>query len=122
MAIRAGCPTARRHRADATHSRRLTVLAPTPCSNPHQAVPNVAAALALAVTTQTAGFALLYDARNPYSAGHGDWPGWLTVLRHTLDGAHPQLQFRARSWQELIAQLPLDAAALAWASEKHGLD
>lgn len=88
----------------------------------YQAVRNVAAALSLASQSQTAVFVLLYDGENPYFSGHGEWPGWPTVLQHTLDDAHPQLQFRARTWQELVAQLPLDAAARAWASEKHGLD
>lgn len=88
----------------------------------YQAVRNVAAALALAGPQQTAVFALLYDAANPYFCGNGDWPGWPTVLHHTLDGVHPQLQFRALTWQELVGQLPLDDATRAWASEKHGLD
>jgi hypothetical protein len=85
-------------------------------------VRNVAAALALAGPQQTAVFALLYDAENPYFRGNGEWPGWPAVLHHTLDGVHPQLQFRTRSWRELVRGLPLDDAARAWASEKHGLD
>jgi hypothetical protein len=88
----------------------------------YQAVRNAAAALKLAGDDRTAVFALIYNADNPYFAGHGQWPGWATVLQHTLDGAHPQLEFRALTWQNLMRQLPLTDAARAWASEKHGLD
>jgi hypothetical protein len=88
----------------------------------YQAVRNVAAALKLAGPGRTAVFALLYNAENPYFGGHDRWPGWATVLGHTLGGAHPQLEFRALSWQQLIRQLPLDATTETWASEKHGLD
>lgn len=87
----------------------------------YQAVRNVAAALALANETKTAVFVLVYDEANPYFAGYGDWPGWPTVLEHTLDGAHPLLEFRALTWQQLLPQLPLSDEALTWASDKHGL-
>lgn len=88
----------------------------------YQAVRNVAAAFALVEDGQTAVFALVYDATNPYFTGAGEWPGWPEVLAHTLDDAHSQLRFIARSWQELMRELPLTRAAQFWASEKHGLD
>lgn len=88
----------------------------------YQAVRNAAAALKLAGDERTAVFALIYNAENPYFAGHGEWPGWATVLANTLDDAHPQLQFRAMTWQALVEKLPLTDAARRWASEKHGLD
>ena len=94
---------------------------PCPLSFTYQAVRNVAAALALARPGQDAVFGLIYDDANPYFAGCGRWPGWPAALRATLDNAHPGLRFAAISWQELLPLLPLDDAAGAWASEKHGL-
>jgi hypothetical protein len=87
----------------------------------YQAVRNVAAALALAGTERAGVFVLVYNADNPYFVGHGDWPGWATVLAHTLTDIRPQLHFRAVSWQRLIGQLPIDPVTRAWAAEKHGL-
>lgn len=98
-----------------------TVGQPCPLSFTYQAVRNVAAALALADDGQLAVFALIYDAENPYFAGCGAWAGWPAALRATLDGVYDKLCFRAVSWQELLPLAPLDDAARAWASEKHGL-
>jgi hypothetical protein len=87
----------------------------------YQAVRNVAAALALAEEGQEAVFGLIYDADNPYFAGAGTWPGWPVALHATLDRHDARVRFASVSWQELIQLAPLDAAAAAWASEKHGL-
>jgi hypothetical protein len=94
---------------------------PCPLSPVYQAVRNVAAALELRPAGGVAVFGLIYDAANPYFSGCGKWPGWPTVLEKTLDGAHPDLRFRAISWQELMPLLPLDADVRTWASEKYGL-
>jgi hypothetical protein len=88
----------------------------------YQAVRNVAAAVELSGLREVAAFGLLYDARNPYFSGAGEWPGWAGVLEAALadrDGIH----FRAVSWQDLIPRLPSRGRAevLAWASQKHGL-
>lgn len=95
--------------------------APCQLSFAYQAVRNVAAALALAGEGSTAVFALVYDETNPYFRPTGEWPGWPTVLDHTLEAAHPRLEFRARSWQQLVREVPLDPITAAWAAEKHGL-
>jgi hypothetical protein len=94
---------------------------PCPLSFTYQAVRNVAAALALAKTDQEPAFGLIYDAENPYFAGCGEWPGWPAALRATLDYTGTPVRFAAVSWQELLDLVPLDYAAAAWASEKHGL-
>ncbi|HEV7751796.1 MAG TPA: hypothetical protein VGO71_09645 [Baekduia sp.] len=92
-----------------------------PLSFTYQAVRNVAAALALARPGQQPVFGLIYDADNPYFAGCGDWPGWSAALNATLNDVGAPVRFASVSWQELLPLLPLDAAAAAWASEKHGL-
>lgn len=94
---------------------------PCPLSFTYQAVRNVAAALALAKPGQQPVFALIYDADNPYFAGHGTWPGWPAALDATLNATTKPVQFASVSWQALLLKLPLDPAAAAWASEKHGL-
>jgi hypothetical protein len=94
---------------------------PCPLSFTYQAVRNVAAALALAKPEQEPAFGLIYDAENPFFAGCGEWPGWPAALSATLDDVGAPVRFAATSWQELLGVLPLDPAAAAWASEKHGL-
>jgi hypothetical protein len=70
-----------------------------PLSPVYQAVRNAAAALRLRPPDGLAVFGLIYDADNPYFAGCGDWPGWAAMLSFVLDDAHPDLVFRAVSWQ-----------------------
>jgi hypothetical protein len=94
---------------------------PCPLGFTYQAVRNVAAALALAKPRQQAVFGLIYDADNPYFSGCGEWPGWPAALHATLDTTQAPVRFVSVSWQELLALLPLDDVARAWASEKHGL-
>lgn len=94
---------------------------PCPLSPVYQAVRNVAGALALRPDGGIGVFGLIYDADNPYFAGSGDWPGWPTVLHDALDEAHPDLRFRAVSWQALMPLLELDDDVRSWAREKHGL-
>lgn len=95
-----------------------------PCSLSftYQAVRNVAAAQALAQGDQDPVFGLIYDAENPYFTRTGEWPGWPAALEATLNEAGSPVKFRSVSWQVLVQDAPLDAAAAAWASEKHGLD
>lgn len=95
---------------------------PCPLSPVYQAVRNVAAALRLRPADGIGVFGLIYDAQNPYFAGCGKWPGWPAVLLEALDESHPDLRFRALSWQELMPLLPLDDDVRNWAREKHGLD
>ena len=59
--------------------------------------------------------------RTRSSPAAGEWPGWPAALRTTLDDVGAPVRFAAVSWQELLGVLPLDPAAAAWASEKHGL-
>ena len=67
----------------------------------YQAVRNVAAAIELAGLRKAAAVGLLYDARNPYFAGAGRWPGWAAVLeRLTADSR--AITVRGQSWQELF--------------------
>jgi hypothetical protein len=66
-------------------------------------------------------FGLIYDNDNPYFAGCGAWPDWPAVLHAALDGSHPDLRFRAVSWQEMMGLLELDDNVRDWAREKHGL-
>ena len=103
------------------HLHERVVGQPCPLSFTYQAVRNVAAALALAEDGQEPVFGLIYDAENPYFAGCGDWPGWPAALDATLNDVAAPVRFAATSWQDLLPLLPLDAAAAAWASEKHGL-
>jgi len=92
-----------------------------PLSLTYQAVRNVAAAQALAQDGQLPVFAVIFDADNPYFCGAGDWPGWPSALAATLPADQSPVRFVSVSWQELLALMPLDTAAAAWASEKHGL-
>jgi hypothetical protein len=94
---------------------------PCPLSPVYQAVRNVAAALHLRPAGGVGVFGLIYDADNPYFGGCGDWPGWPDVLSVTLNNAHPNLRFRAVSWQELMPLLELDDDVRTWARKKHGL-
>jgi hypothetical protein len=90
-------------------------------STAYQAVRNVAAAVALAGSERRAVFVLVYDERNPYFAGAGDWPGWPAALEHTLADTD-RVVFKAISWQALAPQLPVDANVRRWARERHQLD
>lgn len=95
---------------------------PCPLSPVYQAVRNVAAALNLSEPAGTAVFGLIYDANNPYFAGHGEWPGWPALLRDTLDDANQtRVRFRPVSWQTLMPHLVLDEPTRDWAHRKHGL-
>jgi hypothetical protein len=93
---------------------------PCPVSLAYQAVRNVAAALALAGHERMGGFGLVYDDRNPYFAGAGEWPGWAGVLDAALANA-PDVLFAAVSWQRLLAVAPVPEPVRQWAAEKHGL-
>jgi hypothetical protein len=94
---------------------------PCPLSFTYQAVRNVAAALALAKPGQEPVFGLIYDSDNPYFAGCGAWPGWPAALSATLNYTGAPVRFASVAWQALLPLVPLDGAAAAWASEKHGL-
>jgi hypothetical protein len=85
----------------------------------YQAVRNIAAASTIA-RGRRAGLLLLYDARNPYFSGCGEWPGWVSVVG-SLCAASP-VDVRTLAWQELLDRLPLDHRVIDWALEKHGLD
>jgi hypothetical protein len=87
----------------------------------YQAIRNVAAARALAAPGQKPVFALLYDERNPYFAGAGNWPGWPAALREALAPSEDRILFRSVSWQELGRELPVDDPVATWAREKHDL-
>jgi hypothetical protein len=99
---------------------------PCPLSFTYQAARNIAAATALAKPGQRPVFALLYDERNPYFGGCGEWPGWPAVLRDAVAGTETSpgsaCAFAAASWQHLVGAMPLDPATREWAVEKHGLD
>ena len=90
-----------------------------PLSVAYQAVRNIAAAQAIATSERDAAFVLTYDDRNPYFTGAGSWPGWVAILNDLSQHAQT---FAALSWQELLGRVPLNAALLDWASEKHGLE
>jgi hypothetical protein len=92
---------------------------PCPLSFPYQAVRNLAASRALAGGRHAVS-ALVYDARNPFFAGCGAWPGWPAALAQAVS-RQQRVLFRSISWQELIRQLPLDENVRAWACEKHEL-
>lgn len=85
----------------------------------YQAVRNAAVAHALA-EGRRAVFCLAYDARNPYFARCGEWPGWAAMLNRARV-APGGVELRALSWQELVPKLSLDDAARRWAVEKHEL-
>jgi hypothetical protein len=95
---------------------------PCPLSFTYQAVRNIAAARALAKPGQQTVFLLLYDARNPYFSGHGNWCGWPAHLAATVDPLATGVRFASVSWQELTKGMRLDDATVEWAREKHGLD
>jgi hypothetical protein len=102
---------------------------PMPCQLglAYQGVRNAAAALEMTGLRRRAVFGLLYDERNPYFAGSGVWPGWVTVLRAATEVARQRpesrnLRFAAASWQQLLAWLPKQLGTVVdWAAEKHGL-
>jgi hypothetical protein len=85
----------------------------------YQAVRNVAAAQAIAAGRRRSAFLLLYDIRNPYFAGEGTWPGWITMLTHLM--ADSTTPFVPLSWQNLLATVDVDSPVKRWAAEKHGL-
>ena len=87
----------------------------------YQAVRNAAAAMKLCPEGGLGVFGLIYDADNPYFAGHGKWPGWAAALTKALHDVHGGFRFRAISWQQLMASLVLDDATRAWAREKRRL-
>jgi hypothetical protein len=84
----------------------------------YQPVRNLAAAEAIA-DKRHPGFVLFYDARNPYFAGAGAWPGWSKTLARLTE--HSPIPFAAKSWQELLRDVKFEASLLRWADEKHGL-
>jgi hypothetical protein len=92
-----------------------------PVSLGYQAIRSVAAARHLATACRAPVFGLVYDADNPYFAGAGIWPGWPSVLEHTLRGQDDEIRFRAVSWQELLPLLPFDDNLRSWMREKHRL-
>ena len=67
-------------------------------------------------------FGLIYDDRNPYFAGAGEWPGWAALL-DAAAGEQAEIVVRAISWQRLIPLLPTRGRreVIRWAEEKHGL-
>jgi hypothetical protein len=98
---------------------------PGPCqlSVAYQAVRNVAAVLEMSgLRHGSSAFGLLYDARNPYFAGAGKWPGWASILESTLDASR-SVSLLAISWQSLIPRLPRRGRGevFRWAADKHGL-
>lgn len=93
--------------------------APCPMGMAYQAVRNAAAAKALAVDRLPV-FALIYDERNPYFGGCGDWPGWPAVLDATIN-ERAVVKFASVSWQQLAPSLDLDDNVREWAREKHQL-
>lgn len=95
---------------------------PEPCqlSFAYQVVRNTAAVLEMTGLREVAAFGVFYDARNPYFAGEGEWPGWARLLPEFNSD---NVVLRAVSWQELIPLLPQRGrrAVFEWAAEKHGL-
>jgi hypothetical protein len=97
-------------------------LLPCPLSTVYQAVRNVAAVRHLAGGRRFAAFVLLYDARNPFFARTGEWPGWPAILSTALrDREAQQFCFRAMSWQQLVRWVPLPPSVRRWAYAKHRL-
>jgi hypothetical protein len=84
----------------------------------YQAVRNVAAARAIAGSRKST-FLLLYDARNPYFAGAGSWPGWVTMLSSLMSGS--TTTFASLAWQEIVEAARVGESVRGWAREKHGL-
>jgi hypothetical protein len=94
---------------------------PCPISSSYQAVRNVAAARALA-GERHAVFVLIYDEKNPYFGGCGQWPGWATVLEEAASKTSaPDCCVRTVSWQALARLMPIDRAVAEWARDKHRL-
>jgi hypothetical protein len=95
-----------------------------PCSLSlaYQAIRNVAAARFLS-ENNPALFVLLFDENNPYFRRTGNWPGWPAILEKTFGAPNlfPHFSFKALSWQQLVAVLPLPPKIRKWAFEKHGL-
>lgn len=90
-----------------------------PLSIAYQAIRNIAAAAAIAGAAREASFVLLYDGRNPYFAGSGEWPGWASLLEGLC--RHAPVSFAALTWQEVLTRAELDRQMLEWARDKHGL-
>jgi hypothetical protein len=88
----------------------------------YQAVRNVAAAVELTGLRTVSAFGLMYDERNPYFSGAGEWPGWANVLSQILR-SRKRVIFGAISWQALIPRLASRGRreVLEWAREKHDL-
>jgi hypothetical protein len=87
----------------------------------YQAVRNVAAVLEMTDLRAGGSFGLLYDARNPFFAGAGEWPGWANWLQ--ADHA-ARVVVRAISWQEIIELVPSRGRGdvYRWACKKHGIE
>lgn len=85
----------------------------------YQAVRLFAAARALAGPDRRWAVLLIYDARNPYFGGAGEWPGWAEALAQATDAS--TAPFVAVSWQELVGLLPRDESLEDWLANKHDL-
>lgn len=85
----------------------------------YQAVRNLAAARAIA-GERDPSFVLAYDDRNPYFAGAGEWPGWVSVLTRLTEWSRIPVRFL--SWLSLLASVDLDRGVTEWAAEKHGFE
>jgi hypothetical protein len=85
----------------------------------YQPIRNIAAAAAIAGIKRAATFVLLYDRRNPYFTGAGNWPGWVATLE-SLTPRSP-VPFVAWSWQQLLARVDVKQHVRTWALQKHGL-
>lgn len=92
---------------------------PCPIAASYQAIRNIAAARALAGVREAA-FVLLYDDRNPYFSGSGDWPGWAQALEGLADG-QDVVSVRSCSWQQLLGSGAVPDDVVQWALDKHGL-
>jgi hypothetical protein len=79
----------------------------------------VAAVREMTGLRETGAFGLLYDARNPYFAGAGDWPGWAAWLELSAR-AGTGVTIRALSWQQLIPLLPPRAGETSCAGRRTG--
>jgi hypothetical protein len=90
-----------------------------PIAAPYQAVRNIAAARELAADRRPV-FALFFDARNPYFAQTGEWPGWPEAMT-TLAGHQEEVAVRTCSWQRLLRSGAVPPDVVEWAADKHGL-
>ena len=52
------------------------------------------------------GGLVIYDRRNPYFGGAGEWAGWAEALAQATDAT--VAPFVAVSWQELVGLVPRD--------------